>query len=533
MSNTTAHTGHERKHLPESHIRLSGQGLKLAGQGLLNLGSLAHGHAKNEHGKIGAAIIHAIGHTSKSRSKDKRKAFGKKLVQLLKKHHFPSHSHNDIHGIVNKYKHHQIGIKDIFGKAHAQQGKRLIESLMGGGSILGSIGHAFKSGYKKVKKGRDAVIHKLRQFANGKTKFKPSQLANYLAGAVGIAGAASAFIPGIDLISVPAAGAVSLGLKSVGTVLKTSGRGINLAGSGFKLPAKIEKYVKAHPVEAKRVLAVYKRQKMPKKQAGKGKKIKAALVTAGAIMLFGFLKDNAGNLGNIGRAISASITGGGLGVAGSGTKIPDKIKAYMKAHPAVSKRIAKKTKQSGEGLTGRGAGSRFTAAMGLAGTSAAAGAYGMYRYLMANPSVAAKIAAKGVGGLIGSYLKGGSIYAGAGCKCKKMTGSGASKAKKSKKGGCRCLTRGKGLGIAGSGAEQFSAVQNSYEGGAALPYGVTRLPSGKVKKDRYSVYYGYYNKTGSGLNKDSFALKGKKVVSKRRQALGKQNMNFRRSRAQI
>lgn len=530
MSNTTSHTGHPKKHLPESHLRLSGQGLKLAGQGgthLQRLAQIGHKMAKTHHGKLGAVILHAIGHVANSKAKNKRHAFGKKVIQLLKKHHFPQHAHEEIHKIVHQFKHRPIGIKDIFGKDGIKHGKQMIDSLASGGSFFGAIGKAVKKGYKGVKHVRDAAFHKLRQFADGKTKFKPSQLANYLAGAVGIAGAASAFIPGVDLISVPAAGAVSLGLKSVGTVLKTSGRGMGL-------PSKIKKYVQNHPKEAKRVLAIFKKEaNRIKHKKGGGKKINIALGTAGAIMLFGFLKDNAGNIGNIGRAIGQAVTGSGpvpkapkgagcgpkeskgagLTVAGAG--FPERIKQYMKEHPTVCKKIAKKVKAGG--ISGGSAG-KFTAALGLAGTSAAAGAYGMYKYLMANPSVAAKIAAKGVGGILGAYMKGGTLYAGAGnahaskkggCRCiKKPIGAG-------KKGGCKCIRpMGKGLTVAGAGD--------------ALQWGVSRLPSGKVKKDRYSVYYGYYNKTGSGLTKDAFGLKGRKVVSKRRQQLGRKNMNFRR-----
>lgn len=537
MSNTSEHTGHPKKHLPETYLRLSGQGLKLAGQGkgLVQLAGVAHKLAKSHHGKLGAAIIHAIGHVRNSKAKDKRKAFQNKLVTILGKRHYPQYAKLDIHKIINNHKHKLIGFKDVFGKGHTAHAKPFIDLISSGGNIFSAIGKAAKGAYSGLKHARDAAYHKLKQFANGKTKFKPSQLANYLAGAVGIAGTASAFIPGLDLISVPAAAAASLGLKSVGTVLKTSGRGKK--GGGAKLPARIIKYVKSHPKEAKRVLALFKR----KQKSGGGKKINIALGTAGAIMLFGFLKDNAGNIGNIGRAIGAAVTGSGLTVAGAGTYgisgaglprkagkkggcrcinrgkgltvagsgkkggcrciskkgkgltvagsgISQKIKEYMRKHPGIVKRMAARVKGSGKAFSGSGAAGRLTAALGIAGTSAAAGAYGMYQYLMSNPSVAAKIAAKGVGGIVGSYLKGGSLQAGMGK------------------------------------TEQFSAVQNSSD----LPYGVTRLVSGKVKKDRYSVYHGYYNMTGSGLTKDAFALKGTKVVSKRRQALGRKNLNFRR-----
>ncbi len=517
MSSTTAHTGHERRHLPETYLRLSGQGLKLAGQGkhhLIKMAHIAHNITKNNKGRIGAAIIHAIGHITTSKAKNKRKAFGKKVLEILKKHHFPNHSPSALHGLIAAHKHRPLSIKDIFGKDYAIHSHDLLQGITHrakrGSGVFGDIGKMVKKGYKSVKHVRDKAINKLKQFAAGKTKFKPSQLANYLAGAVGAVGAASALIPGIDLISVPTAGAISLGLKSAGTILKTSGRGSSSAASRAskvnRLPAKIKKYVQKNPSQAKQVLSAFKADRRITKK-GSGRKMNIALGTAGAIMLYGFLKDNAGNLANIGRAISAAATGGGLSIAGAGCKtkskrpharaegcpckatkggsglsiagsgIPERIKTYMKAHPQIVKRIAKRSIK-GDVKEGSGASGRFAAALGLAGTSAAAGAYGMYHYLMEHPSVAAKIAAKGVGGILSSYLKGGAIYAGMGDK--------------------------------------------------QLPWGVTKLPSGKVKKDRYSVYYGYYNKTGGGLTKDAFALKGKKVVSKKQQEAARRNMNFRR-----
>lgn len=47
-----------------------------------------------------------------------------------------------------------------------------------------------------------------------------------------------------------------------------------------------------------------------------------------------------------------------------------------------------------------------------------------------------------------------------------------------------------------------------------LPVGVTKLPNGRIKRDRYSVYHGFYRKTKGGLTKNDFFLKKNKVVSK-------------------
>lgn len=120
---------------------------------------------------------------------------------------------------------------------------------------------------------------------------------------------------------------------------------------------------------------------------------------------------------------------------------------------------------------GSGKASNFVSMMGIAGTSAGIGAYAFYQYLLKNPTVAAKILAKGSIGVASKFL-------------------------------------GSGLSLAGGKCRQ-------------LPHGVSMLGSGKIKKDRYSVYYGYYPKTASGLKKCDLMLKGKKVISRKKSEIGK------------
>lgn len=539
---TSAPTGHKIYHLPETHLRLSGQGL---GKTMKSVGALAHKHAINHHGKVGAAVLHAVGHVATLKVKDKRKAFASYLVSQLKKHHYPKHSEQEVHAIIDKMKHKLIHAKDVFGANYKQHGQKLIGSLTGSG-IFGSIGKLAKKGYRAAKTARDKAFHKLKAFAQGKTKFKPSQLANYAAAAVGAAGTASAFIPGVDLISVPVASAAALGLKSASLALKTSGRGLRLAGQGCSGSRK-----------------------------GKG------LTLAGG---------------------SLEARGGAL------PKLPQSIKNYAKKFPKVAKAIAAKaakgkgsaaTSGSGKGppkeFKGSGAAGRFGAAMGIAGTSAAAGAYGMYRYMLSNPTVAARVAAKGFGSVFSNFLGEGCKGKGAGfgqkrpvfeesktdilrksCKrrgnheglCRTLNPKGSVSTAPNKKGGCK-KSKGKGfkggafspdiianmtsghsfskisalgtfLGLSGVALKKaWDYYQKSKKkkgkgltlagAGQALPYGVSRTPSGKIKKDRYGVYYGYYNKTGGGLTKAAFVLKGKKVISKKRQAMGRKNMNFKRN----
>lgn len=79
-----------------------------------------------------------------------------------------------------------------------------------------------------------------KKFLQGKTKLKPSSVLNLLAIAVGVAGVATFFIPGANIIGLSASRAAMMGLKTAATVAKVSGRGVppygygvSLAGSGY------------------------------------------------------------------------------------------------------------------------------------------------------------------------------------------------------------------------------------------------------------------------------------------------------------
>lgn len=107
--------------------------------------------------------------------------------------------------------------KDIFGDDWKQKGKMLLQKIQQHQAGSGIIDTLKNKAYKK-----------LSQFVKGKTKFKPSDLINYMSGAVGLAGAASGLIPGVNLVSVPVASAAALGLKSGAHILKQAGRGNQL-----------------------------------------------------------------------------------------------------------------------------------------------------------------------------------------------------------------------------------------------------------------------------------------------------------------
>ena len=97
-------------------------------------------------------------------------------------------------------------------------------------------------------------------------------------------------------------------------------------------------------------------------------------------------------------------------------KLPPKLKKFMKKYPLVTKNIAKMT-QNGGYQQGSGTMSRILGAFGLIGTTSATTAYLLHKYLLANPSIAIKIAMKGSEqALLGSGLhhSGGSYQTGYG-----------------------------------------------------------------------------------------------------------------------
>ena len=574
---------------------MTGVGSTLVALG--GLGAAGHvGTSSAPQGILGGAVLGGIGglliHLDKKKGKGAQMSGEgmKKIIESKMKAHIKKALKNMPHHIVGSggqygsgaiskkhivdfiksHQHKPIHAKDIFGKDWKAKGKQLIAAIrkgyeahkkggemeMEGEGIFDDIGHGIKSAVHKVgsvakkvgttvyheaKEVRDKAYHKLIEFGEGKTKFKPSQLLSYSAAAVGALGAASALIPGVDIISVPTASAAALGLKSAGLALKTSGRG-QLAK---KLPKRILDIIRKDPHQAKKALDKARRDK------GKGI-VKSVALTAGALTLYGFLKENPHLLSQTANAITKYITGSGGGVAlaggtngdipkaamnvvnvlyrqagpdlskskvglaigltgaaltgayalykklgkewkgkgggvtltGGQMGIPAKIQKYMEKHPAVAKKMAKlaKSKKGGE-YRGRGTASKILAALGIAGTSAAAGAYGVYQYLLANPTVAAKIAAKGTASILGLGQYGLEE------KIKR----------KAKKGG---------------------AVHPDEILGKKLPYGVSRTAGGKIKRDRYSVWHGYHKSTPYGLTKSDLMLKGRKVISKRKHQIG-------------
>lgn len=202
--------------------------------------------------------------------------------------------------------------------------------------------------------------------------------------------------------------------------------------------------------------------------------------------------------------------GSGLAVAG-GSRLSSVIKQYMKENPEITERLAHMAKnppQLGAGIASKTA--KLGAILGLTGTAAAAGAYGMLEYLKANPAFATKIAAKGVW----------SLLSGQGFKSIK------SHAKNRLSQYPRPIPINRPINVKGGFFLQPDQkignvkVKRRTHAEGKLPFGISLTQAGKIKKDRYSVFHGYHNKTSGGLTKSDFMLKGRKVISKKKHARG-------------
>lgn len=214
-------------------------------------------------GSLGLSIIHSIGHNLKD-GKPHRKLMGKKALTHLKKflknkpHLVKSVADHHIIKFIKKHENTPVHASDLFGKQWKSKSKKIIFLLdklhqhQKGGNIFSDIGKWTKKAVHNVgrvtEKAAKESLHQTKRFLNGETKFKPSTLLSYLSGAVSTVGAASAFIPGVDLISVPTAAAISAGLAGVSTIAKTSGR-----GKVKKLPNYIDWHIKNNPDEIKKI----------------------------------------------------------------------------------------------------------------------------------------------------------------------------------------------------------------------------------------------------------------------------------------
>ena len=174
---------------------------------------------------LGKAIMGAV--ASRLNSK-KGTDMNKHLMAHMKKH-LKGHdlvekvmkvTPQHVKDVLTKHKEIQIHVSDVFGEKWGEHVKK-IRDLTGG-----QDGGSWKS-----------IKSKLKSFLSGKTKLKPHHLLDAASGLVTAAGAASAVIPGVDIISVPAAASASAAIKTASTALKKSGRGMaEPSGAGLHPP---------------------------------------------------------------------------------------------------------------------------------------------------------------------------------------------------------------------------------------------------------------------------------------------------------
>jgi len=498
----------------------TGLGGTLIGLGTVGLGGL--GGDKPFESAIGSAILGSIGGYLVHADRKKGRGMTGGSAKIIQRH-FLNHlkkslklkTHAHVKKMIAPHMNKPIHISHIFGKDWKKHGKTLVAAIRAhmmkqeGEGIFDSIGKLAKRTGKSIKKGvskaykgvkgaRDVAFHKIKQFADGKLKFKPNQLLSYTAAAVMAAGAASSLIPGVNLIAPGVAAGSSMALKAAALALKTSGRGKG------GLPSKFDRVIKKDP---KAVIAMIK-----KMQSGKGLisgTAKTAAVAGGLGLLYKYLRENpekftsgvehAANFIYGGSAsYSSPKTGKGTTLAGGKKpRMTKLIKDFMAKHPGQVRKMAKHVTQKGSGV------GRAAAILAVAGLSASAASLATIEWLKAHPAQATRLATKAVSAAASNWLG-----QGAGCRCAKNM--------------CKCSMTGSG--------KKFSALKGTGTtlAGGSLPCGCSYTGSGKVKKDRYSVYHGIFPRTSGGLTANDFILRGSKVISKKRQALGRKNMNFRR-----
>lgn len=224
-------------------------------------------HQENLHTLLGAALLYASSkgldklsekYQEGSGYKEKLKEYKKKVSKLYKERIKPHHK-EIITSILNKDI--PIHITDLI-----KDKKKLNNLLL---LLEKIIFHPQKgSGKFKVKKIFKNIGNKLHDFVQGKTKIKPSHLLKGLAKVVEVAGIASTLIPGVNLISTPAATALSFGLETAGEIAHSKGRGnIKPLMSGIRLS------IKGKPLKIQSKEIVFKNPEgMYKTKQGKTKK---------------------------------------------------------------------------------------------------------------------------------------------------------------------------------------------------------------------------------------------------------------------
>ncbi len=312
-------------------------GALIGGAVLTAAGSLVAHKVRKKHLQH---VSHAV--ASKHMSKHFRNHVKQALEQA--KHHVGNPSNitgKHVNQFLAEHGQNELGAKDVFGRAWKSKGNQLnkviqyapqfepMDTGFDGSGVFQDIkkgakklGHTIThtKAYKDATHVRNQAVSKLKDFAAGRTKLKPSALAKYLSTAVSVVTAASSIVPGLDFLTIPAGGAIATGLSVGSQALKMSGRGI-------KIPPRILKYIQNYPAAAKLVAKKVKMHGGAYKMtgSGKGSRFAAALGIAstsaglGAYGFYQWLLRNPSQAALIVSKGSAKIAGSWL--AGSGLKM--------------------------------------------------------------------------------------------------------------------------------------------------------------------------------------------------------------------
>lgn len=200
-------------------------------------------HSLSDHspkGVLGLSIIHSLGHKLHSRkpitSLVDRKAHDH-ILSYLKKFN-PKSTRKHVLDFIKSHEHKPLHISDLFGSNHRSKAKVLNDVItkQEGGSF-----------WKKLKGSVKKAGHKLSQFVQGKTKYKPHMLAHHLSLVAKTLSTVTALIPD------PRAKALTMGLKTASKLLDPASKALKKHGRGA-LPKYMSDYIKLNPQQVHRLL---------------------------------------------------------------------------------------------------------------------------------------------------------------------------------------------------------------------------------------------------------------------------------------
>lgn len=258
---------------------------------------------------LGSSILKTIGESLVKHSGKKSRISGGSAVQAHKKaesmlvknlEHFANKlpgkvgsglKVKNVKALTKKLDSKKISAKDLLGEDWRRKGQEIMKRIdelhrrHQGGNIFKDIGHGFSKLGKSIKHGLQKVGstvkkagHEMGRFFKGETKFKPSQLAGYIAGGLGVVAGVATLQPELIGVSAGVISGVAGVAGGVGGILSTSGRGRNM-------PMSARKFSDKHPEKAQRILDLLHTS------SGEGltKKAKNILKVAGAVGLTGAL----------------------------------------------------------------------------------------------------------------------------------------------------------------------------------------------------------------------------------------------------